>query len=125
MNKLADIDFGNLRGFGRIGLEGFTLGSASTKQESIFVLSAILRVVIGTMTVVASIWFLFKIITGGLAIMSAGGEQGKLAEARSSITSGLVGLIIVLTATIILGFIGSILNIEFLNLGSFIENLGQ
>lgn len=122
MNKLAgEIDIGGLRGFGRLGLEGktswFEVLTASTTT-----LAGILSVIIGTLTVVAAIWFLFKIISGGIAILSSGGDKGKLADARSSITTGLVGLFIVIFAVIFVGFIGSLIGIDFLDIGKLITN---
>lgn len=123
MNKLADIDFGPLRGYGKPGLEG--QGTFGLATEAELVLASVLSIVVGILTVVASVFFLFKIITGGISIISAGGDKGKVAEARTSITNGLVGLMIVLFSTIFIGFIGSILDIDFLSIASAIARLGN
>lgn len=79
-------------------------------------LAKILTMVVGVLTIVATIWFLFKLITGALAILTSGGDKGKLADAKASITYGLVGLFIVFSATIFVGFIGAILGINLLDI---------
>lgn len=120
MKKIADINLGPLRGPGNIGLEGEANPDIGTSVE---LLSRILSIVVGFMSVVASTYFLYRVITGGFAIISAGGDKGKVAEARSIITNGVLGLIIVLLSTVFVGFIGTIIGIDILNIESLITQL--
>ncbi len=87
LNKIAgDIQVGSLRGQGEIGLEN----SLVPQQDSIDTFPRVLSLTIGILTIVAGIWFIFKLITGALGIMAAGADKGKMAEARANITYGFV-----------------------------------
>lgn len=74
--------------------------------------ASVLSSTVGVLTIVAAIWFLFNIITGGISIIGAGGDKGRVEGARSKITNGVVGLIIVITAVMLVGFVGWILGID-------------
>jgi hypothetical protein len=79
---------------------------------------------IGILTFIAALWFLFSLITGGLSYMSAGGDKGKMEEARQKITLGLIGLVVIIAAIFIIGIIGNLLGIDFLtNPGGTIDSL--
>ncbi|MBN1168703.1 hypothetical protein JXA63_02315 [Candidatus Woesebacteria bacterium] len=115
MKKISQINLapeGGFRGPGPLNpvSEGHAVG----------VLTRVLSITVGFLSVVASIYFMFKVITGGLSIISAGGDKGKVAEARISITNGLIGLLVVLLGTIFVGFIGTIIGIDILNIQSLL-----
>jgi hypothetical protein len=63
------------------------------------------------MTVIASIWFTFNLIIGAIGIMTSGGDKGKLESSRSRITSGLIGLVIVIAAVFIVQLVGSLIGL--------------
>ncbi|GMR03396.1 MAG: hypothetical protein BMS9Abin21_235 [Thermodesulfovibrionia bacterium] len=87
-------------------------------------LAQVISIIIGVLTVVAAIWFLIKLISGGIAIISSGGDKGKLANARGDITYGLVGILIVVTATIFVSFVLELLGIEnILNISDTLDAL--
>lgn len=89
-----------------------------------FALAQVISIVIGVLTVVAAIWFLFKVISGAIGVISSGGDKGKLANARGDITYGLVGILIVVTATIFVSFILELLGIEnILNISDTLDAL--
>lgn len=112
MNKIADIPIG-----------GFSLPGGFDESDPAGAIAKIISTAIGILSIVASIWFVFKIIGGGIAIMSAGGDQGKLAEARQSITNGLIGLLVTLLGIIFVAFIGSFFGLNILNLREAFGNL--
>lgn len=104
---------------GRYTLPG-PLGSAGSNSASL--LANILSATIGILTVIAAIWFVFKLISGAIGVISAGGDAGKIAKARGDITYALVGLIIIITSTVISNFIFTVLGIPgILNLGPMID----
>lgn len=117
MNYLADIQVGRLQTQGEIG-NVIAIGTATSRFVTI------LSTTIGVLTLIAGIWFIFKIITGGIGIMSAGADKGKLAEARANITYGFTGLLVVVAAIFIAGIVGTVLGIDLLNLQDSIINLG-
>ena len=118
MKKISDLNLAPTGGF--TGHGPFNPTSAT---NAVNILSNVLSITVGFLSVIASIYFLFKVITGGLAIISAGGDKGKVAAARTSITNGLIGLLIVLLSTIIVGFIGVIIGIEILDIARLIDTL--
>jgi len=95
----------------------FTTGSAGTN------LNNIVSVIIAVMTVGAGIWFIFLLVTGGIGIMSAGGNKQALSDAQKRITMGFVGLVVVVAALLIASLIGIIFGIDILNPGSVIDSL--
>ncbi len=123
INKIAaNIEVGPLRGQGDIGFEGvpdrpFTVADFSDPFMSIISIS------IGILTIVAGIWFIFKLITGALGIMAAGADKGKMAEARANITYGLVGFVLVVAAIFIAQIVSTILGVNFLDITQALVNI--
>jgi len=95
-----------LKGIGKLGLEGEDAANA----PSIF--NNIISVAIGIITIVAFIWFLFKLITAAIAIMSAGSDKQALENAKNNITMAIIGLVVTVAAIFLADLIGNILGIE-------------
>jgi len=105
-------------GFGPWG----DLGAQGIKEATGAFTNIISRI-IGVMTIIAGIWFIFQFIIGAYGYMTAGGEQQKITSATKKITSGLTGLIIVVAAYAIISLLGKILGFEILNPQLIIEKL--
>lgn len=99
---------GGFRGFGSLGLENTEAFMAD------IVFTKFLSSTIGLMSIVAIIWFIFLLITGGYGYMTAGGDKAKIEKAQKTITNGIVGLAITVFAIFIVKFIGSLLGIDFI-----------
>jgi len=107
-----------LEGIGKLGLEG----ENPTAAPQIF--NNIISIAIGVMTIVAFIWFLFKLITGAIAIMTAGSDKQALENAKSGITTGIIGLVVTVAAIFLADLIGNILGIEnLLNPASLLDTV--
>lgn len=109
-------------GFGPIAqffCDNPTASSVQTGERLNKVVSSIL----GFLTIVAALWFLFQILLAGYAWISAGGDTEKTTEAWHKITNGVIGLIIVVAAWVIVGLIGSLIGLDILNPGKVIGNL--
>lgn len=65
--------------------------------------------------VVAGIFFVIQIILAGFTWIGASGDEKKTHKAWSTIWQSIVGMVIVASAFVIAGIIGSILNINILN----------
>lgn len=79
---------------------------------------------LGFMTITASIWFMFQVITAGYGWLSAGGDKTKTEAAWHKITNSLIGLVIVVSAWILIGIIGKIVGLDdILNPGKMFINL--
>lgn len=88
-------------------------------------LNKVISTIIGVMTAVAAIWFIFQFIIAGYQWIQSGGEKNNIEQARDKITNSLIGLIIVVSAWIIIGVIGKILGLNILNPGEILINLGK
>ena len=75
----------------------------------------IISVIIGLMTVVGGIYFIFLIITGAYNWIGAQGDKQKLTKARDTIMHALIGLVIMLGAYVIISVVGYILGFSILN----------
>ncbi len=105
------------------GLHGPGLTAPTTSTGLSESVAHLVSVVIGLFTIVAGLWFLFQLILGGYAYMSAGGNKEKAQAASQKITQALIGLVIVVLAIFVINLLGYILNIDFLNVGGAIQNL--
>lgn len=111
MNKLTQInlfDKDAYKGFGPLGLEeGAAGGSGAPSVFTNFISSTI-----GIITTVAFIWFLFIVITGAVSIMLSGGDKAALEGAKKKISSGLIGLVILIAGVFIVSLVGEIFGIK-------------
>src|SRR5260221_14190931 len=102
-NLLADIQIGPLQGVG-------TLGNPGSNAPNLF--NDALSKVIGVMTVVAFIWFTFQVILGAIGIVASGGDKGAIEKARKQITTGVIGVVIVIAAIFIVSLLGTLFGIS-------------
>ena len=105
MKNLIAFNLGDLRGLGPLGLEGES-GGAAPARFNLFISGAI-----GLMTVVALIWFTITFIIGAIGIIGSGGDKGALEAARNKITTGLIGVVVVIAAVFIVQAFGSIIGV--------------
>jgi hypothetical protein len=101
---------GGFTGFGKLGLKD---GSLATNADLTF--SNMISTLIGVMTVVAAIWFLFLLITGAIGYMSSGGDKAAIETARKKILNAVIGFVIVIAAIFIIKLIGFLVGVDFLN----------
>jgi len=97
---------GGFKGFGKLGLQG---DSAASNADTTF--KNFLSSVIGIMTIVAIIWFVFLFITGAIAYMSSGGDKAAIESARKKIVNGIIGLVLVIIAIFVVRLIGYLLGV--------------
>jgi hypothetical protein len=101
---------GGFKGFGPLG--------ENQGASSINTLTSIISTAVGVMTIVAIIWFIFTFITGAIGIIGSGGDKQALESARKKITTGLIGLVVVIAALFILDLIGTLFGIKFLDINT-------
>jgi hypothetical protein len=113
-NSLADIELGPLRGFGPLG--------NPEERTAVSTFSNFISSTIGLLTIIAIIWFVFILITGGIGIMSAGGDKQSLENAQKRITTGLIGLVVVVVGIFIVRLIGGLIGIpDILNVSNLFD----
>lgn len=87
-------------------------------------LTRLLSTIIGFLTVIAAIYFMFMIITGAVGIISSGGDKGAYEDARKRITMGAVGFVITIAAIFIMRLVALFLGVpDILNLTNMVEQI--
>ena len=99
---------GGFKLFGRLGLEGTDPSAAP------LIFNQLIAGTIGLVSIIAFIWFLFVLITGALAVISSGGDKQKVAEARGRITTGVIGVVVIIAGVFIADLIGELLGVDIL-----------
>lgn len=66
--------------------------------------------------IITSLIFFFVLVGGGIKWITSGGDEKKVAAARASITSGMVGLAIVFAAWAIMRLLGAVFGVDFFQL---------
>jgi uncharacterized membrane protein len=104
--------------WGNLGQLGTEIGAAAGAFANI------ISRIIGVLTIVAGLWFIFSFIIGAYGFLTAGGDTKKIEEATKKITSAIVGLVVVVAAYALISLIGGLLGFEILQPQKFIEMLG-
>lgn len=91
-------------------------------DEPVTTLADLISTIIGLLTVIAALYFMFMIITGAIGIISSGGDKGAYEDARKKITTGAIGFVVVIAAMFIMSLAATLLGIpNILDLGAMIE----
>lgn len=117
-NNQKEWTLGTLRGLGRLGLEE----GAITTEGVLALFNEVISTIIGFLTVLAGIWFIFLIITAGYQWLSSGGDKAGVTAAREKLTYAITGLVIVVAAFAIVSLIGTLMGIDFLTPGETLKN---
>lgn len=78
-------------------------------------LNAVVSIIIGFLTAIAALWFIIRIVLGGISWLSSGGDQKSLQNAQQTITNAIIGLTIVVASYAIISVISSLLGLDILN----------
>ena len=93
-----------------------TAGSTSAVEK-------LISNVLVVLTVVAGIAFTLYFLLGGLNWITAGGDKGKIEKAKSMMTSGAIGMIVIAVSYAITWIIGRALSIDILNPATIINGI--
>ena len=105
-------------------LDGLGYSPGTTIESASSGLSSLISNIIGFLTIIAGISFLIYFTVGGLSWITAGGDTGKIEEAKNKMTGGAIGMVIVVSAWAISWIIGQVLGVNFLNPAESLQNLG-
>lgn len=75
----------------------------------------IISSIISTMSVIGGLAFVIFFFLGALKWISAGGDKGKVQEAQSQMTNGVIGLVALTAGYFIVGIVGGVLGLDILN----------
>lgn len=84
----------------------------------------ILSRVIGVMTVVAGLFFMFNIFIAAYGFLHAGGSDEKIKQSTDNLLHSIIGLVVVIAAYALISLLGALLGFEILQPGKFIKMLG-
>ena len=104
-------------GFGPWG----NLGQYTQVGEAAKAFTQIISNIIGVMTIIAGLWFIFQFIIGAYGFLTAGGNQEAVKTASKKIANAIIGLTIVVAAYALIFLIGKLLGFEILQPQKFIE----
>jgi hypothetical protein len=69
-----------------------------------------------TLVIVGGLAFLLYFLHGGISWILAGGDKGKIDEAKARITQGLIGLAVLAASYVIIKFIETAIGLNLLNI---------
>jgi hypothetical protein len=99
------------------------IGPLGNPSDPFDTFETVLSTAIAIITIIAGIWFLFLLITGGISWMSAGGDKVAAENARKRITTGLIGLVVVVAGIFIVDLVGTLIGVDILNVGDLLYSL--
>ena len=99
------------------------LGSSEFLDEPLTRFELVISWLIGVMTIVAGLFFLFLIIIHAYGWMSAGGDKSKLQKAQQGITQAIIGLVVVIAAYTLVSIVGYVLGFSILNPASVLGGI--
>lgn len=125
MTKLAAVtDLGTIGGNQGFGPWGNIAAAGSGVAEAARIFTFTLSRIIGVLTIIAGIWFIFTLIIGAFGFLTAGGSEDGIKKATAKITQGLIGLVAIVAAYAIVSLLGALLGFEILNPQDIIPKLG-
>jgi len=101
---------------GSIDVSG-TTRYVSDPANSPTMLNTIFSQVVGFLTIAAGLSFLIYFIIGAISWITAGGDSKKVDTAKSFLTNGAIGMIIIVAAYSIIWIIGEVVGLKILNPG--------
>ena len=100
----ADLPLGPIEGVGQF-----------QKADAPSQLGAFISTIITSITVIAGLAFVLYFMLGGLKWITSSGDKSKAEEAKSELTQGAIGLIVVAVSYFIVGIIGGVIGLDILN----------
>ena len=110
-------ELGTFEGLGPLGT--FTVEEAVDTAINLF--NKVMSNIVGFMTIVAGIWFIFQFIIGAFGWLTAAGDKAKVQASQTKITHSIIGLAIVVAAVFLIDLIGTLLGLKILSPGEFIK----
>ena len=78
---------------------------------------------IGLLTILGGLIFIFYFVMGGVYWITAGGEQGYVTKARDQMVEAVIGMVVIVISYGLMGVVGGIVGFDFLHPAGAILNL--
>lgn len=118
MKKLIALDFDPITTPG-----AYDPAPGSDKTAYTAALEKIISNSLVVLTVIAGLSFVIYFLLGGLNWITAGGQKDKVETAKTMMTNGAIGLIVVAVSYSIVWIVGQALGLQILEPGEIINNL--
>ena len=102
---------------------GEGLGPWNNPENPGIILSDIISMAIGAMTLGAGVWFLFQAIMAGYNFLNAGGDKERLVNAGRKLTNAIIGLAVVVAAYGLIALLGKLLGVNFLEINEGLKTI--
>jgi hypothetical protein len=96
--------------------------NSSVGQTALVNAENLLSTIIGFITILAGLFFIFNFVTGALDWVNAP-DHGKVEKAREKMTQSVIGLVIVIISYGLIGLIGRVVGLDLLNPGQMLRDL--
>ena len=106
---------------GGTGLGPFATGFPKPLGETF---ADAISAIIGFMTVVAGLFFIFQFLIGAIQWLASGGEKAGLQQAQQKLSNAFIGFVLVVAAVAIFTLLGEFLGFRFLNVADLINLIG-
>jgi hypothetical protein len=87
-------------------------GLLAAPGNGIDIFAKFLSSVIGLLTIIAVIWFVFTFITGAIGMIGAGSDKTALENSRKKIINGVTGLVVTIIAIFVISLVGYLLGFK-------------
>lgn len=116
-NLISDASLGNITSLDNAY-------SASGDDPKAYLSSAELLIsnVLTALTIVAGISFTLQFLLGGLSWITAGGQKDKVEKAKGMMTSGVIGLIVVVVSYSVVWIVGRAIGFNILTPGETLSS---
>jgi len=96
---------GGFTGFGPLGTDLTQPGQGALR------FTRFISSIVGLLTIIAIIWFVFVLITGAIGWIGAGGDKNALETAKKKIVNGVIGLVVVIASVFLIDLVGNLIGI--------------
>lgn len=106
--------------------QGSTFGNGITPNSSLGDVDALsgtnaytqienlISTLLGVLTILGSIVFVVYFFLGAFKWISAGGDAGKIGQARDQMVQGVLGLVVIVAAYAVVGLIGNLVGLDLI-----------
>lgn len=102
------------------GTQTINIQGSTTLISPIGTLNQLLQIAASAVLLVGTLAVLYFLLYGAFSWITAGGEKGKIEEARTMMTQGIVGLIILASVFVIFGMVLNFLGLrDRFNIGNY------
>ncbi|MBP7875376.1 hypothetical protein KA012_00075 [Candidatus Woesebacteria bacterium] len=95
----------------------------ATTDATLTTLELVISSVLGILTTIGGVLFIYAFLLGSINWITAGGDTGKVQKARDQMIQGMIGLIILVAAYAIIGLVGTIVGMDILTPADVISNI--